>query len=106
MKHRQKIKVIVVVAIAITVVFGVLLIAYCIYNRKNFKGTFFDPLWEKYHGKLVMWKNYVCFLRKSNKSLVQDCVWLSRFKKNTRKFGIPKNFFSILKIGKLKFFLC
>ena len=36
---KQKMKARVVVAIAIAVVFGVLLIAYCICKRKNFRGN-------------------------------------------------------------------
>ena len=51
-KDKQNMKLIVVLAIAIAVVFGVLLIAYCICKRKTLRGnvTFFYPLWKKISG--------------------------------------------------------
>jgi flagellar basal body-associated protein FliL len=49
-KQKKNVIVIVLVALVIAVVFGVLLIPYCIYKRTNTRGniTFSDQHWKRY----------------------------------------------------------
>ena len=105
MEDKQKMKVIAAVAIAVAVVFGVLLIAYSICKRKNFRGniTFFDQLWKKYQGRVekLRWL-FIAFEQVKHVT----CPGLSlvvKVQKNTRKFGIPTIFF-YFKIWDIKIF--
>ena len=106
MKDKQNMKVIVVLAIAIAVVFGVLLIAYCICKRKNLRGniTFFDQLWKKYQGKVEKLRWLLIAFEQVKHVTSPGLCLVVKLKKIQENLGFLQ-FFSILKIEILYIFI-
>ena len=99
MEDKQKMKVIAAVAIAVAVVFGVLLIAYSICKRKNFGGniTFFDQLWKKYQGKVEKLRWLLIAFEQVKHVTSPGLCLVVKLKKIQENLGFLQ-FFSILKI--------